>query len=217
MSQNFSIDSILAPTNNNHELPESPRQQGKEEKNENVEVPFDPKELDDNQDPNRPRYTYPALIAMAINNSPSKRLTLDEIYNYLMAKFPYFANCKVGWKNIVRHNLSVHNSFVKIPRSYGEEGRGCYWALSSEVKYIGADTGKLRPLDYPQLPSWPAPPPYPNAVVQIQPNGIPPQGVMVPNNWLHYQYYLHFHQQYLLQQTNVPYQPPECLDSRSRR
>lgn len=46
--------------------------------------------------------SYSQLIEMAIETSPSKRLTLNEIYNWFTANIPYFhekaANNINGWK-----------------------------------------------------------------------------------------------------------------------
>ncbi len=38
----------------------------------------------------KPPYSYIALIVMAIQSVPSKKLTLSEIYQYLQSKFPFF-------------------------------------------------------------------------------------------------------------------------------
>lgn len=38
----------------------------------------------------KPPYSYIALIVMAIQSAPSKKLTLSEIYQYLQARFPFF-------------------------------------------------------------------------------------------------------------------------------
>ncbi|VDP97611.1 unnamed protein product, partial [Trichobilharzia regenti] len=64
----------------------------------------------------KPPYSYIALIAMAIKASPSKRCTLSEIYQYLHTQFPFFRGQYTGWKNSVRHNLSLNEVFIKLPK-----------------------------------------------------------------------------------------------------
>lgn len=70
----------------------------------------------------KPPYSYIALIVMAIQNSPTKRLTLSEIYTFLQQRFPFFRGPYQGWKNSVRHNLSLNECFIKLPK-----GKFFYW------------------------------------------------------------------------------------------
>ena len=71
--------------------------------------------------------TYVALIASAILRFPEKRLTLSQIYQVIEKSFPEFTVSRTGWKNTVRHNLSLHECFVKGDVS--ANGKSCYWHI----------------------------------------------------------------------------------------
>ncbi|KAJ2765066.1 hypothetical protein IWQ56_004248, partial [Coemansia nantahalensis] len=77
----------------------------------------------------KPQYPYATLITYAILKHPRKQMTLSEIYTWLVDHYPYFKTAGNGWKNSIRHNLSLNKMFVRIPRPINEPGKGAYWSV----------------------------------------------------------------------------------------
>ena len=76
----------------------------------------------------RPNDSYFVMIGKAIVSSPMGRLALHEIYNYIKTNYPYFKRVNpAGWRNSVRHNLSLHECFIKVGKC--EERKGHYWGI----------------------------------------------------------------------------------------
>lgn len=84
----------------------------------------------------KPPSSYSNLIAEAINSSPDKKLTLNDIYNYITTNYAYYRNTKTGWQNSIRHNLSLNKAFIKIPRGNGIPGKGMFWTIDPKQSHL---------------------------------------------------------------------------------
>ena len=78
--------------------------------------------------------TYAELIQRAIETSPDKKLTLSQIYDWFINYVPYFKNkidqeSSFGWKNSIRHNLSLHKKFARVQNT--EYSKSSWWTLST--------------------------------------------------------------------------------------
>ncbi|KAJ8409103.1 hypothetical protein AAFF_G00241240 [Aldrovandia affinis] len=84
----------------------------------------------------KPPYSFSCLIFMAIEDSPSKRLPVKDIYNWILHHFPYFTNAPTGWKNSVRHNLSLNKCFKKVDKDRSQSvGKGSLWCIEGEYRH----------------------------------------------------------------------------------
>ncbi|XP_070762464.1 forkhead box protein N1 [Enoplosus armatus] len=97
----------------------------------------------------KPIYSYSILIFMALKNSKTGSLPVSEIYSFMTEHFPYFKTAPDGWKNSVRHNLSLNKCFVKVENKNGNSSRkGCLWALNpAKVERMQEELHKWRRKD----------------------------------------------------------------------
>ncbi|CAJ0595218.1 unnamed protein product [Cylicocyclus nassatus] len=81
--------------------------------------------------------SYADLITQAIMQSPEKRLTLSQVYEWMVQNVPYFrdkgdSNSSAGWKNSIRHNLSLHSRFMRIQNEGA--GKSSWWVINPDAK-----------------------------------------------------------------------------------
>ncbi|XP_066556962.1 forkhead box protein M1 [Amia ocellicauda] len=80
----------------------------------------------------RPPYSYSELIKLALNSAPGKRLALPQIYAWVQDHFPYYKYCaNPGWKNSIRHSLSIRDIFV---RETENSGRTSFWTMKANTE-----------------------------------------------------------------------------------
>uniref|UniRef100_A0A0R3S393 Fork-head domain-containing protein n=1 Tax=Elaeophora elaphi TaxID=1147741 RepID=A0A0R3S393_9BILA len=98
----------------------------------------------------KPPYSYIALIAMAIHAKPDRKATLTEIYTFLQSNFDFFRGEYNGWKNSIRHNLSLNECFIKLPKSSGgRSGKGHQWTIDQNCEFLFEEGSyRRRPRGY---------------------------------------------------------------------
>ncbi len=90
----------------------------------------------------KPPVPYSALIVMALRNSLTGQLPVSEIYKFLLDHFPYFKTAPPGWKNSVRHNLSLNRGFEKREKEGAPAlpsdrlKKGYLWSFDQSSKVI---------------------------------------------------------------------------------
>ncbi|XP_051952424.1 forkhead box protein N3-like [Xyrauchen texanus] len=105
----------------------------------------------------KPPYSFSCLIFMAIEDAPSKRLPVKDIYGWILEHFPYFSSAPTGWKNSVRHNLSLNKCFKKVDKDRSQSiGKGSLWSIDPDYRHNLIQALKKTPF-HPYTPRLPKP------------------------------------------------------------
>ena len=153
---------------------------------------FDPRMFRIPDEP-KPQHSYIGLISMAILSHQDSKLVLADIYQYILDNYTYFRHRGPGWRNSIRHNLSLNDCFIKSGRA--ANGKGHYWAIHpaclddfkrGDYRRRKAQRKVRRHMglqvDEEDSPS-PPPPPIPSPIGSVLPLGWPtvtPAGVRIP-------------------------------------
>lgn len=83
------------------------------------------------QNESKPPYSFSCLIFMAIESSSQKALPVKQIYSWITDHFPFYRSASGGWKNTVRHNLSLNRCFKKVSSANDSlsVGKGSLWSV----------------------------------------------------------------------------------------
>lgn len=117
--------SLNSPTSNQHNQQQNGSQRNKHPHN----VPYNPLV----HLTSKPPYSFSCLIFMAIEDSEQKALPVKEIYAWILDHFPYFRNAPTGWKNSVRHNLSLNKCFQKVEKA-PNLAKGSLWTVDPQFR-----------------------------------------------------------------------------------
>lgn len=125
--------------------------------------PYSNWESENQKSKKKPPYSYMAMIEMALSSNSEHRMSLQEIYSWIEERFSYFKTAKPGWKNSVRHNLSLHDIFF---RDAANTSKLSYWCMHKKVKQLP----NIEDLEGPCIPQNRLPRPEP--IVPISSNSF---------------------------------------------
>eukprot|EP00731_Ephydatia_muelleri_P029425 Em0020g1069a len=113
-------DDPTPPPSTSHEEPDQP----------------DKQEDKSSEKHSKPPYSYAQLIVQALLSAKDRKQTLSGIYQFISEKYPYYRMEDKGWKNSIRHNLSLNQYFMKAPREKEGLGfgKGGYWCMHPDYE-----------------------------------------------------------------------------------
>jgi hypothetical protein len=64
----------------------------------------------------KPPYSYAMLIRYAIETSPQRKMTLSEIYTWILERYPWFESAGTGWKVRILYVFCAFHPYSTPPR-----------------------------------------------------------------------------------------------------
>lgn len=92
----------------------------------------------------KPTESYATMITTALRSVENHRMTLADVYVWVQSHYPYYNDETTGWKNSIRHNLSINRTFEKMARPEGDLGKGCYWLLNEAAAFDGLGISRRK-------------------------------------------------------------------------
>lgn len=92
----------------------------------------------------KPPFSFACLAFLAIEASARQRLSVKEVYTWITLNFPYYRLVPSGsWKNSIRHNLALNNTFSKVDKNLlamrDFSGKGSLWCVRGECRGVLLD------------------------------------------------------------------------------
>ncbi|KAL8929759.1 MAG: hypothetical protein Q9172_000316 [Xanthocarpia lactea] len=123
----------------------------------------------------KPTIPYSVMITQAILSTPDQCMALNNIYDFIKANFAYYRHLKTNWQNSIRHNLSLHTAFEKVPRGPSDPGKGMKWRIVE-----GKRTEMIQAIVKHMKKSNARPPSVPNSPALMRDEAIGPRHAPAP-------------------------------------
>uniref|UniRef100_A0A0N4ZE92 Fork-head domain-containing protein n=1 Tax=Parastrongyloides trichosuri TaxID=131310 RepID=A0A0N4ZE92_PARTI len=78
----------------------------------------------------KPQLPYAAFVTLILNNLNTEAISVSEVYDGIIFLFPHFETAYEGWRNSIRHNLSMSRLYQKVEaRIQIGSRKACMWSM----------------------------------------------------------------------------------------